>query len=488
MCSWSTIQLTGSELDVSTSSTLAIAYRPIHAKLNAYRTKIIEAAALVDKQLDLLLCQYFVGKNMEREQLFRSLVLEPESKAFAHKLLRGAFEISGLPRACLSESEFTTLFDGLHNLDAERNKYSYSDLYIDVRDGRPYIEYYESAKLQEYLSDAVIRLILDRAQSTLALLERLVAAKQLALDNDSGSVEKETHKIPVAQIAPVIQKELVARKEQEALKEPVAQKELVVQKKLIEEKKIVPLSPVLNNDIDINIKAPPPALSKVEIPKIELNSVNKLNIKPAPPVLAIVEKIKIEAPHTVGSVEKIKNEFQHLLLNSVAKIKTEIHHLVSSEDNEEFYETFRLASEAAKRIVVRPPKPTQCSIEKIDSKTKRVVLNNGEVALLRIEEDAVVIYLADKEIGRLSFESYEVHVNYDEETYYHMKRAVIEGGEKYKNQGLGTGAFRLFREYTGAIVTFAEDKEIRQDNDCLLVDEALYFVMSLKGKMTRGEI
>jgi len=132
--------------------------------------------------------------------------------------------------------------------------------------------------------------------------------------------------------------------------------------------------------------------------------------------------------------------------------------------------------------------PTR-STEYISDEMRRITLDSGEVIELRFEDDSVAVYAQENEVGRLSFRAYEVPVGYYEETYYHLTHAFIEGGGgKYKHQGIGTEAFRLFRECTGAKVTFSEDDGIQKEDGSHLTGDAPGFVASLKAKMARREI
>jgi hypothetical protein len=105
-------------------------------------------------------------------------VLEPESGSFFAKwrMLRGAFEIAGVPRQVLTESKRKDLLTGLKDLNDCRNRFAHGVLYIDVRDGRPLLEYYESGKKSQYLSDEYVQSVLLAAESTHTLLESVIQA------------------------------------------------------------------------------------------------------------------------------------------------------------------------------------------------------------------------------------------------------------------------------------------------------------------------
>ncbi len=180
MRAWGTIQLTGPVLDVTESASLAAVHQPTYVKFKAYRAEVIEAALFLESRLEVLLCRIFVGTDQVREQLFRSLVLDPESGSFFQKwrMLRGAFEVSGVPGSSLSDGERKALLSSLQRIGNDRNKFAHGNLYIDVRDGRPLLEYYEGSKKQEYLSDASVEAVLDNASATHVLLERVITAAQ----------------------------------------------------------------------------------------------------------------------------------------------------------------------------------------------------------------------------------------------------------------------------------------------------------------------
>jgi len=129
------------------------------------------------------------------------------------------------------------------------------------------------------------------------------------------------------------------------------------------------------------------------------------------------------------------------------------------------------------------------SVIDIDDEKRQLVLDSGEIVELRFEGDSVAVYVNNSEVGRLSFRAYEVPANNHEETYYHMTHAFIEGdGGKYKYQGIGTEAFRLFRECTGAKVTFSENDGIQKEDGSHLTGDAPAFVEKLKRMIKYGEI
>lgn len=131
-----------------------------------------------------------------------------------------------------------------------------------------------------------------------------------------------------------------------------------------------------------------------------------------------------------------------------------------------------------------------CSIDDLNDEERRLTLDSGEIVELRFEDDSVAIYAHQNEVGRLSFRAYEVPMFGDyEETCYQLTHAFIEGDEgKYKYQGIGTEAFRFFRECTGASVTFSEDDGLQKNDGSHLTGDAPRFVAKLKAMMSRGEI
>ena len=176
MHNWGTIQLlglTGKETDIAD---IAARHQPIYAKYKAYRAEVLEAALFIESRLDVLLCTFFVDKNPERELLFRSLVLDPESGTFFTKwrMLRGAFDIAGVP--ALTETERKSLLSGLKQLINDRNKFAHGNLYVDVRDGCPVLHYYEACKKEDRLSDDKIETVLANARTVHNILEKVIAA------------------------------------------------------------------------------------------------------------------------------------------------------------------------------------------------------------------------------------------------------------------------------------------------------------------------
>lgn len=178
MPSWGTIQLAYISHAAEDIKLIAARHQPIYAKFKAFRSEIIEAALFIESRLELLLCRLYVGEDPQRELLFRSSVLDPESGTFMRKwqMLREAFAILGVPGSCLDEKGRKQLFTELKQLISDRNKFAHGDLYIDARDGRPLLQYYEGVKKEDYLEDATIHQILKCAESLHRSIERVISA------------------------------------------------------------------------------------------------------------------------------------------------------------------------------------------------------------------------------------------------------------------------------------------------------------------------
>jgi len=129
-------------------------------------------------------------------------------------------------------------------------------------------------------------------------------------------------------------------------------------------------------------------------------------------------------------------------------------------------------------------------IKSIDDETRHIALNSGEIVILRFEIGSVGVYVDDYEVGRIDFRTYEVPIGQGHgETFYHLTHAFIEGGEgKYKHQGIGTEAVRLFRECTGSEITFSDNDGHRKEDGSHLTGDGPTFVESLKRKIARGEL
>jgi hypothetical protein len=131
-------------------------------------------------------------------------------------------------------------------------------------------------------------------------------------------------------------------------------------------------------------------------------------------------------------------------------------------------------------------------IKKIDHERRQLILSSGEVVNLRFDEDleAVYVHVEKNKVGELSFSPIEGAMeHYHAVPDYHLTHAFIEGGDgKYKHQGIGTEAFRLFRECTGAKVTFSEHDGIKKGDGSHLTGDAPKFVDKLKKLMNNGQI
>jgi len=594
MFSWETIRLTGAALDSTDTASLVMKHQTTHNTFKKYRSEIIEKGVAVEGKLQTLLCLIFAGNDAGRTLLFRSVILGPESSSYFQKLLRRAFDITGVPGACLNESECKSLYSGLQTLAIDRNKFTYSDLYIDVRNGRPLIEYYENSKIQEYIDDMAMEEILKNANATIAMLDRVITASQALLGGNITTSEpmkasademnnKATQPVrpppfetKINTPQPVIPPKVVTPKEPQSMGETATAETKIITPQPVkaspfdtkiktpqtfivapEETKNKVSQPVAPSSVDTQIKAPQPALALVEETKVKVTQpattppidskkkTSPQSILPsteepiiqasqpaktsrffakfrAPqPAVVLPEETKIKAPQpvTASTVDvKIKTPQQPKIMSS-EEVKVKISQPVAAppvdvkiQSPQPVIASPKEANDNASKPVTSPvektdiqvpkfnmnstensditmPKQPLTSVEIVDKKTRRLVLGSGEMVELRLEDDSVGAYVRDDEIGRLNFEAYEVQVNYDEETYFHLTdAAIIGGGGRFKKQGIATEAFRLFRKYTGAVVTFAVDDQLQNDPDSEIPEETLKFISSLKTKMKHGEI
>ena len=128
------------------------------------------------------------------------------------------------------------------------------------------------------------------------------------------------------------------------------------------------------------------------------------------------------------------------------------------------------------------------AIKDLDDLNRELTLESGEKITLRIEGSRVEILLGEVEIGELDFRPYiDLGLNGQEEQAYHLTHAFIEGGGGiYTNRGLGTEAFRFFRQHTGAEITFSPNDGIQRGDGSHLTGNGAVFVESLKRKIRDG--
>lgn len=180
MDAWGTFQITYATPEQAKAPEQFFRFKPTYEKFKAYRAEVLEAALFIESRLDVLLCAIFVGADEGRRNQFQALVLQPECCTTFQKwkMLREAMAMNGIPGGCLNEAERKSFLAGLQTLISDRNQFAHGTLFIDVRDGRALIQFFEGKAKVRYLSEDAIRGILKSATMVHVQLEKLIAAVQ----------------------------------------------------------------------------------------------------------------------------------------------------------------------------------------------------------------------------------------------------------------------------------------------------------------------
>lgn len=130
------------------------------------------------------------------------------------------------------------------------------------------------------------------------------------------------------------------------------------------------------------------------------------------------------------------------------------------------------------------------SVSPIGGEIRLITLDTGDEIELRMDDESVEIYFGDIKIGALDFRSVEQPgPNGYDETMYKMTHAFLEGeNARFASIGIGTEAFRFFKEYTGANISFSDNDGITKTDGSHLSGNGAPFVESLKRKMRNGEL
>jgi hypothetical protein len=157
-------------------------YKATYDKFKAYRSEIIEAALFIESRLDALLCYLFVDNDPVRFNLFRTYVLGPESGSFFQKwkMLKAAIPDNAPLPLGFSKDERKKLLSEMSMLINDRNAFAHGDLYVDARDGRPFLKYFQQKEKELYLDDGLINGILERARGIHWRLESLISFRSQA--------------------------------------------------------------------------------------------------------------------------------------------------------------------------------------------------------------------------------------------------------------------------------------------------------------------
>jgi len=176
MMQWGTFQIAHG--DVHQLGDRLMAFRETYRRLAAHRSEVLEAAVYVESRLEFLLCRLFIGVNETREALFRSFVLDPDTGSFHAKwrMLRGALEVVGLPPGSITEAERHEMSAGIRDVISTRNMFAHGDIFVDARDGRAFIQYYEGKRREEYVDDAFLRAYMGLAEMVAERMDQITSA------------------------------------------------------------------------------------------------------------------------------------------------------------------------------------------------------------------------------------------------------------------------------------------------------------------------
>ena len=125
-------------------------------------------------------------------------------------------------------------------------------------------------------------------------------------------------------------------------------------------------------------------------------------------------------------------------------------------------------------------------MEDLDGNRRRITLTTRDQVDLRLEEDAVGIYVDEMEVGRLWF-----HCGMESDSppancrlVARLTKALINGeARRFRRHGLGTEAVSFFLEYTGyALDLSGEDSSPGGDG---MINQ---FLASLRRRRASGEL
>jgi len=178
MTTWTTWYATNLSKEQQSNSVLLRKLEGAYCKAKAYRSEIIEAALFIESRLEMLLCRIFIGGDTDRENLFRELILDPESCTFMQKwkMLHGVIELCGIPQNCITDKERSALFTGLKDLNSARNKFAHGYFYVDGRDESVQLRYYEQKNKTDLLNEKAVDEILNLANSLNPSMQKLIDA------------------------------------------------------------------------------------------------------------------------------------------------------------------------------------------------------------------------------------------------------------------------------------------------------------------------
>ncbi len=146
-----------------------------YTNAKSYRAEVIEAATIVELELNEVLCDFIIGDDHTRRDRFKSHVLTTEAFGFFQKwkLIRAAIDSESEWKNLSEASKETSRIKELKSLISYRNAFAHGELVVDGASGSCILHYFEGDRKTQELSNDLLQSILDEATSVFLWLSNL---------------------------------------------------------------------------------------------------------------------------------------------------------------------------------------------------------------------------------------------------------------------------------------------------------------------------
>lgn len=141
----------------------------------SFRSEIVDAAILVELELDEVLCDYFVGHENTKRDRFKSHILSTESFGYFKKwkTIRSAIKSKSEWSELAEASNSNQLITELKNLISHRNAFAHGELVVDSMTSECSLNYFEGERKTVLVTEELMNTILDEAKAVYLWLRKL---------------------------------------------------------------------------------------------------------------------------------------------------------------------------------------------------------------------------------------------------------------------------------------------------------------------------
>lgn len=151
------------------------AVRESYEIAKAYRAEVIDAATLVELELDDVLCDYFIGCEPAKRERFKAGILTTEACGYFQKwkMIRHAVNTESEWAESAKISKRTALIKELKDLIGHRNAFAHGELVVSASTKNCSLSYFEGERKTVEVTEEFIASILSEAKEVFKWLSEI---------------------------------------------------------------------------------------------------------------------------------------------------------------------------------------------------------------------------------------------------------------------------------------------------------------------------